>query len=524
MDVQIICYLEKIFPTKHTALSQAEYTDQETDHANRQLGALDLGSNSFHLLVAQEAHDRVQILDNYKEMVRLAEGLGEDNSLAPKVVKRALECLERFAQRLRSLDPENVRIVGTNTLRKASASGDFLRRAQDILGHRIEIISGHEEARLIYLGVCHDLDGEDTRRLVVDIGGGSTELILGRRTQPETLESLYMGCVSMSQRHFKDGKLTKQNMQRASNHALVELQPIVIEFKKQGWGAAVGASGTINAVSAVIRLLTGDDDITSDGLKAVRQEIISKERLEKLSLPGLADERAAVFPGGVAILSAVFEALNIEHMTAAQSALREGLIFDLLGRKQAQDTRVQTVYSLMTRYRINEIQARQVRETAIGLLSQVAMDWQLTEPAHKALLSWAANLHELGMDISHTGFHKHGAYLIEHMDMPGFSKSEQLQLAALVRAHRRKIFFDAAFGDDTTLLRLTVLLRLAVVLHRNRSYESLPHINVCGNKQTLLLSVPSQWLAEHPLTEVDLANEATYLTAANITLRIEQHD
>lgn len=506
-------------------MSASETSGQVLPFENRgtQLGALDLGSNSFHLLVAQESHGRIQIIDKHKEMVRLAEGLRDDNTLDPAVAKRALAGLARLAQRLSPLDPQNVRIVGTNTLRAANANSDFLEQAQKIVGNKIEIISGREEARLIYLGVCHDLGGQDTRRLVVDIGGGSTEMILGRKATPETMESLYMGCVSMSQRHFPSGKIGKACMERAINDALVELEPIAGDYIDQGWDSAVGASGTINAVSAVANQLGHGHAITSDALADIRTRMVDSKDISKLALPGLSDERRAVFPGGVAILTAIFEALKIEQMAAAQAALREGVIYDLLGRQHQDDARDHTVTSLMQHYRIDTAQARQVRDTAIALLSQVAVPWQLTEPGHRLLVGWAANLHEIGMDISHSGFQKHGGYLLENMDMPGFSRTEQRQLALLVRTHRRKLTDELFAGFSLEARYLTTILRLAAVLHRNRSHDALPHIQATAKGDQFSLSLPSAWLKTRPLTVEDLKQETAYLAAVGITLEVVSH-
>ncbi len=486
-----------------------------------QLGALDLGSNSFHLLVAQESNGRMQVIDKHKEMVRLAAGLDDKGQLSDDARDRALACLERFGQRLRSLDATNVRVVGTNTLRKAQ-DAEFLERAQDVLGHRIEIISGREEARLIYLGVCQDLGPSETRRLIVDIGGGSTELILGRRFQPELLESLYMGCVSMTQRHFPDGNLSVEGMRNAVNEALVELEPVIAGFVSSGWDTAVGTSGTINAVCAVLASNFGREAICLDGLEELAERIGKAASVDKLALSGLQDERAPVFAGGVAILLATFKALNVDRMTTSQSALREGLIFDLIGRQHRDDVRDGTVADLTQRFRIDATQARHVRETAIALHAQVAGAWALTDPEHRLLLGWAAELHELGMDISHSGFHKHGAYIIENMDMPGFASSEQQQLAVLVRSHRRKLATEH-FADDAAqpLLRLAALLRIAAVLRRNRSHESMPHVGAVAADDRLTLAIDAAWLDSHPLTRLDLVNEAEYLATAGITLTLQ---
>ena len=484
-----------------------------------QLGALDLGSNSFHLLVAQDDGGRLKVIDKHKEMVRLAGGLDADGNLSSAAIERALECLQRFAQRLRPLDPANVRIVGTNTLRKAKRNG-FVQQAEDILQHKIEIISGREEARLIYLGVCHDLGQSDTNRLVIDIGGGSTELILGKRNKPIVLESLYMGCVAMTQACFSDGTCSLKKMEQAIDTALVELEPIVQTFTESGWDDVVGTSGTINAVASVLSNLYGHEQILAEDLEQLVQRVGAITNLEALDFPGLASERRAVFAGGVAILAAVFRALKIKTMTTSQSALREGCLVDLMDRQHHEDTRDQTVAEVMQRFHINQRQAQSVRETAIALLSQVAASWELTNPQDRQLLTWAANLHEIGMDIAHSGYHKHSAYLIENLDMPGFAVSDQRDLGALVRNHRRKLVPDLL--HEPRLQRLAVILRIAALLHRNRSNEIAPHIAADAADNRLTLRFDATWWAQHALTQLDLANERAYLEQININLTIDQ--
>ncbi|MEM7079604.1 MAG: exopolyphosphatase [Pseudomonadota bacterium] len=489
---------------------------------SKQLGALDLGSNSFHLLVAQETEGRIQVIDKHKETVRLAAGIDDNNELHNEVESRALDCLARLGQRLRSLDPANVRVVGTNTLRRIERDSDFISRGSALLGHPIEVISGHEEARLIFIGVCHDLGGDGQRRLVLDIGGGSTELIVGRHATAEHLESLHMGCVSMSQSYFPNGTISADAMQAAIRHAQLELEPVAQEFVDSGWDTCVGASGTINAVQAVIQADCGSDVITAEALAEAQDKVIAVEHIDKLELPGLANERRAVFAGGLAVLSAVFASLEIKSMSAAQSALREGLIYDLLGRQHHEDVRDRTVANLIERYHIDAGHARQVRDTALSLLSQVAMDWQLTNSEHKHLISWAADLHELGMDISHAGYHKHGGYLLENMDMPGFSRPEQQRLAHLVRFHRRKIVAPAT-NQPQQLIYLTVLLRVATLLHRSRNHEALPHISAKATEDSLELSLPDGWAHSHPLTMDDLQVEDEYLESLGLTLKVCGH-
>lgn len=486
------------------------------------LGALDLGSNSFHLLVAKETDNHFQVIDKHKEMVRLAAGITDDNTLNAQAQARALQCLERFGQRLRPLDPANVRVVGTNTMRRAD-SPEFMRQAEQILGHKINIISGREEARLIYLGVCHDIGVTDKRRLIVDIGGGSTEIVSGQHTSPDVLESLYMGCVSMTNRHFADGTISKKNFKHALDDALLELEPVASEFLLKGWDEAIGTSGTINAIRDIIAANYGATRIEAEHLNALKDALCGFRRIQDIDLPGLVEERKAVFPGGLAILSAVFNILGIESMDTSQSALREGLIVDLIGRHKAIDTRDETVSRLMTRFSVDAIQARGVRETGIGLLSQVASSWSLTTSACKHLLGWSADLMEIGMDVSHSGYHKHSGYLLEHMDMPGFSQTEQLQISILVRCHRRKIPTELFGENNIELKRLTTLLRLAAVLHRNRSHESLPHIAAEAKGDRLTIDLPKDWLAAHPLTALDLKNEKTYLRSLDIDLVLKTH-
>ena len=493
------------------------------DHPE-QLAALDLGSNSFHMLVVQVANGRVQVLDKLKEMVRLAEGLDAHDDLAEPVARRALECLERFGQRLREIPPRNVRVVGTNTLRRANNAADFLRRAEAALGHTVEIISGREEARLIYLGVCNSLEDDYDRRLVIDIGGGSTELILGRRFKPDLMESLFMGCVGVSRTYFADGRIRASQFQEAINHAKQELEPIERAYSERGWDTVIGASGTILTTQEILRAMNIEQScITPDGLEQIRRAMLQARSLDTLSLPGLPPERAAVYPGGLAILSAIFDRLDLQRMHASSGALREGVIYDLLGRAQHQDVRESTVRDLISRYHIDEKHARRVRETAIGLLAQVADAWQLTDPNDKLLLSWAADLHEIGMDIAHTQYHKHGGYLLQHMDMPGFSSWDQQQIAALVRAHRRKFpVAEPMFAgpDSQRMVRLATLLRLATVLHRNRVSRPLPHVALKVQRQDVCLTLPDTWLRRHPLTRLDLQQEAAFLSATQLQLRV----
>lgn len=501
-------------------MAEPSLSNRERTGSERQLAALDLGSNSFHLLVVQESSGRIQVVDRIKEMVRLAAGLNEDKSLSDEVVKRALDCLDRFSQRLRGLAPEDIRVVGTNTLRRARNARGFLTEAERLLGTKVEIISGREEARLIYLGVSHALEDTAERRLVVDIGGGSTELILGKRFRAEVMESLHMGCVGMTRRCFSDGKLRAGQFKEAINLARQELEPVEQVYRDSGWDLTIGASGTILAVQDILSQLDPDaSSITLAGLKTIRKALVETKQIDRINLPGLPGERAPVFAGGLAVLIGIFESLNIDRIQATSGALREGLIYDLLGRVQDQDIRETTVRDLVNRYHIDQTHCRRVRETAIGLLAQAARPWKLTEPTDKLLLGWAADLHEIGMDIAHSQYHKHGGYLLENMDMAGFSRLDQHYLAVLVRAHRRKFPVDDV-DMPTRLRRLAVLLRLSVVLHRSRTGDPLPHVSLKVRGNQIKLEFPDDWLQRHPLTELDLAQEASYLKSIGHTLTV----
>lgn len=485
-----------------------------------ELVAVDLGSNSFHMIIARHVAGHIHVIDRMRERVLLAAGLDADRNLTEEAEARGLACLQRFGQRLRSIPQARVRAVGTNTLRKARNAREFIALAREALGHPIEVISGTEEARIVYLGVAHDLSDDQGRRLVIDIGGGSTEVILGERFEARRTDSLHMGCVSHTMRFFPDGRLRRDAFREAVTEAQVEFEPIKRDFRRLGWVSAVGSSGTITAIAGIVRANGWGDGITYPGLQKLRDVMIEQGRIDKLQIPELSEERASVLPGGLAILMGAFKSLRIERMTAANGALREGLLYDTIGRIEHEDVRDRTIERLTERYGIDREQALRVQETGRTCLRQVASAWGLHDPELGMLLDQAARLHEIGLVVSFSGFHEHGAYLLAHGDMPGFSRDQQLYLAALVGAHRRRLKPDrvealrSAGGE--VALRLAALLRIATTLNRGREPAALPSFVLLAAGSVLELKLPAGWLEEHPMTAADLRHEQEFLEMAGL--------
>ncbi|WP_290652800.1 Ppx/GppA phosphatase family protein [Aquisalimonas sp.] len=490
------------------------------------VAALDLGSNSFHMVVARRQHGELRVLDRIKVMVRLGEGLDARGRLSPDVRERAMQALQRFGERLKALPRNNVRVVGTNALRGMRKAQAFLVAAETALGHPVEVISGVEEARLIYIGVCHSLGDDAERRLVVDIGGGSTELIVGAGAQPICMDSLEIGCVSLTRKCLTDGRLNANTLSQAALTVGQELEPVLRRYHHSQWQHAIGASGSVRSVQAVLGglgLAHGDIDLS--GLQALRQQLVDAGRLDRLALPGLETARKPVFAGGVMVLLGVFEALGVERMAVSDGALREGVLHDLIGRMDFADVRDQTVSALVKRYHVDVAHADRVTATAEHLFRQVQEPWDLDAEAQR-WLRWGAQLHEIGLDIAHGGYHRHGEYLARHSDLGGFSSQDQAVLAALIRCHRRKIADSALDGvpDNRRVRveRLVPLLRLAVILHRSRLDEPGPDVQLGVQPGMIMLVFPRGWLLAHPLTRADLDVEAEALERLELTLRLQE--
>lgn len=495
---------------------------------NGPVAAVDLGSNSFHLIVAERGpNGQLKVLDRMKDMVRLAAGLDHKRRLDESVVARAEGCLARFGARLRGLAPANVRAVGTNTLRHAKGSRGVIERFEAALGYPIEVISGREEARLIYTGVAFS-DETDQPRLVIDIGGGSTELIIGQGFTPMVMESVAVGCVNLTQRHVADGRITEEAMERARLDTLLELRPVQEGLRRHPFQVVQGASGTIRAAASVAEANGWDlrGALTASALARISRALVKAGHVDRVQLSGLSEERASVFAAGVAVLSALFEALDIELMAPASGALREGLLVDLLGRLRREDIRSQSVSALAERWEVDPSHSARVAATALNLFDQVAAAWRLQQRADlRILLDWAARLHEVGLTIAHNRYHKHGAYLLENADIAGFSQRDQRLLAALVRCHRRRFARDVLdelpAADAEAARYLCVVLRLSVLLHRAREDQAPPVVVCRAESDRLDLCFPAGYLREQPLMRADLEQEKDYLKAAGIKLKFD---
>lgn len=518
----------EIFPVMHPD-SSAE--NEEFDWAEEPVGsgyetvaAVDLGSNSFHMLVARWHQGEVITVDRLKETVRLAAGLDQRNRLNDEARQRALACLERFGQRLRTLPPGSVRALGTNTLRKAKGSRNFLELAETALGHPVEIISGREEARLIYLGVAHSLADLGGRRLVIDIGGGSTEFIIGEDFEPRLAESLQLGCVTFTMTHFPDARISAARFRQAELHAELELQPIVSEYRALGWQQVLGSSGTLLALDEILRTeaIEKEAGISLHGLETLKSRLIDAGEIGRVDLSGLSEERKAVLVGGLAVAIAIFRSLGIDRMTTSSGAMREGVVHDLFGRLHHQDVRGQTIHHLRKRFAVDAAHAARTLEEVRRLLGFVRKQWKLSE-ADGDLLDWAAELHEIGLALSHSQYHRHGEYILTHADLAGFSRQEQAELALLVRVHRRSFRPKQVESYSRTrrrkLIYLAVLLRLAVLLHRSRTEDPVPLEQVETARDQIELVFAAGWLEAHPLTRADLEQEAAILEGMGMRLR-----
>ncbi len=490
------------------------------------VAAVDLGSNSFHLLIGRVDESslghQIYPLDSLKEVVRLAGGLDANKRLDAASQARALHALQRFGERLRSFSPDRVRAVATNTLRVAKNGKEFLRTAEAALGFPIEVIAGQEEARLIYSGVAHSLPFDDAQRLVIDIGGGSTEFIIGSNYTPQLLESVYVGCVRFSREFFPGGEITRAAMKAAVLAAREEIQVIRESFVATGWQQAIGSSGTAKAIAEAIEAnaLSPRAGITAEGLEALRNRLVKAGRTEEAQLIGLKADRIPVFAGGVAIMSAIFDELEMDVMHYGEGALRLGLLYDLVGRTHQEDMRRVSVEQAMRRYAVDVAQAKRIGDLTIALWQGLEVGTDEERVQIEQQLVWASCLHEIGHSISHNSFHKHSAYILTHADMPGFSRRDQQLLGAFVLGQVGKLAKVATAISTTPHWAALMCFRIACLVYRRRFGLERPTIALAWGSQATTLSVPSEWLAEHPLTEYSLHQEVAEWSKVGIDLQL----
>jgi exopolyphosphatase/guanosine-5'-triphosphate,3'-diphosphate pyrophosphatase len=503
-------------PTNAPVRNISVDTDNEPQIANksRTVAAIDLGSNSFHLIVARLVGGEFRVIDRIKDRVRVGAGLDADGNLTLDARKRALHSLRRFAERVHGLPAGNVRAVGTFTFRQARNAREFLEEGEAILGHPLEVISGEEEARLVYQGVLYSSPPWFGRRLVIDIGGGSTEFVLGEGTDVLEAESTEMGCVSFSEKFFPDGVLSAKNFRRAVTAARVSMAGVEQSLKPLDWKVSIGTSGTMHAIATVLKSM-GENTVTPRGLQKLRKRVIAAKAVQDLALPKLGEKRKQVLAGGLAILVAAFQSLKLATLDTCPGSLKEGVLWNLLGRLGDEDVRDSTIRRFARHFQLDQEQGFHVERTVLELLQSTAEPWNLIGRPFRQMLSWSARLYEIGLSVSHSGYHKHGEYLIRNSDMPGFSTDDQLALAALVRGHRRKIptklLRQIPHFTFNQALRMCLLLRLAVVVNRRRRGSHAPLVTLRVTDQILEVEISKEWLKRHALTRAELVEEARYL-------------
>ncbi len=483
---------------------------------------IDLGSNSFHMLITRLVANSVQVVDKVKRKVRLASGLDDNNMLNQQAMARGWECLSFFAEQLQDIPAQNIKIVATATLRLAQNRQQFIDIAEHILGHKIELISGEEEARQIYLGVAHTTSSQD-KRLVIDIGGASTELIVGSGFNPKKVCSLNMGCVTFNNNFFAHGELTAQAFSAANDAATLMLNEQVDEYKHIGWDVALGVSGTLQAVIEVLTAQGKVANITLQNLEDIKQQLIACEQVSNLHVVGLETERKPVFAPGLAILMAIFKVFNIDSVQLAGGAIREGLLYELLPDMRNVNIRLRTLNGLIEKFSIDELHAYRVAEFAHAAFEQLQQSWQL-EQNTLGLLQSAAVLHEIGLLLEYKANKKHAHYILSNADLAGYSLAERQLLIALVSNYKTDINMAAIEAQSFTSLqqtiRLAVILRLAVLLSRRRTDSATPAFEFAAQDNQLTLSLASPWLERHPLICDELQQEIAFLAPLDIQLII----
>lgn len=471
---------------------------------------IDLGSNSFHMLIAKSIAGGLQTIGRVKRKVRLAAGLDIDNVLSSEAMHRGWECLALFAERLQDIPKQNITIVATATLRLASNADVFKAQAEKILGHKVNVISGELEARTIYKGVAHTSSCTGSQ-LVIDIGGASTEVIIGKNFDALLYKSLNIGCVTYLERYFKDCKLSNANFNTAIKAARTVIDEIASEYKVKGWQIASGASGTVQAIQEIMIAQNLDELLTLEKLYTIKKQSIAYKTIAALDLPGLSEDRRLVFVSGLAILIALFESLEIEKMGLAGGALREGVLYSMLPELHNSDIRKRTIDGFIDRYHVDQKQASRVASLVLNLASEVNESWSIKALNGLPLLTAVAQLHEIGLLIEYKQYHKHSAYILKNTEMPGFSQSEHKVIVAVAKGHRsdlQKGYFDSLGANSVLAQYLVRLIRIAVILCMRRQDDVLPEFAITVKDDVLNLQFENDWLKNHPLMASELQQES----------------
>jgi exopolyphosphatase/guanosine-5'-triphosphate,3'-diphosphate pyrophosphatase len=476
------------------------------------------------MLVVREVAGSIQTLSRIKRKVRLAAGLNSDNTLSAEAMERGWQCLRLFAERLQDIPPAQIRVVATATLRLAVNAGEFLEKAREILGCPVQVISGEEEARLIYQGVAHTTGGAD-QRLVVDIGGASTELVTGTGAQTTSLFSLSMGCVTWLERYFANRSLTKENFELAESAAREVLRPVADVLRYHDWKVCVGASGTVQALQEIMMAQGMDERITLAKLQQLKQRAIQCGRLEELEIEGLTLERALVFPSGLAILIAIFSELDIQCMTLAGGALREGLVYGMLHLSVDQDIRTRTLRNIQRRFLVDTEQAQRVAQLAVHFVHQVENSWEI-EPLCVDLLQSACQLHEIGLSVEYKQAPLHAAWLVRNLDLPGFTPAQKKLLATLLLNQTNAIDLSSIHQQNAVPPRVAEhmcrLLRLAILFASRRRDDLLPMITLAAKDENLTLTLPQGWLENHPLGQEMVEQECQWQSYVHWSLLLNE--
>nr|WP_241664426.1 exopolyphosphatase [Ningiella ruwaisensis] len=490
------------------------------------IAALDIGSNSFHLVVARVVADAVQVINRIKHKVRLAEGLDEKNVLSEEAMERGLTALESMAESIQGVSADSVRIVATHTLRRAKNAQTFIRRARKIFPYPIEVISGAEEARLIYVGIANYSNIEGSR-LIIDIGGGSTEFAVGKSSSPQLCKSVQMGCVSYQKRFFPDGVINRNAVESAITAAQQDLELACANLREFHWQHSIASSGTAKALALVAH--PNEEGIAKPfnqhDLQLLVARCIEKGRDENLDFDGLTEDRKPVFVPGLCIMLAICQSLNLKQIEISNEALREGVLSELQGKQTSQNVRVRTAQSLATRYDVDTQYAHKVLKSCMQIYNQVKADWQLEDAKYRFMLGWSALLHEIGLQVNSRGIQKHSAYILSNSDLPGFNQDQQKVMSTLVRFHRKKIQKDmfpiSLEYSEECISRMLAILRLGILLNINRQLSNEIQVECKVRDAALYIRFADGFLSNNALLQADLDKERRYLKASGVQLEVE---